>query len=348
MGRYLQKHAILIALVTGAAAVVLLALGFLDTKEATEGNMMGRAQGAAKDTIKQYKDLRAYYTANVVADVKASGSVRIGVAHKDDAKMIPLPATMIHDLSALSAQNGTEASRFDLYSAFPFPGRTSRRLDAYQNDAIAYFSANPDPNAVFTRVEEVEGRTVLRASVADFMSAQACVDCHNTHPDSPKKDWKLGDVRGVLEVSVPMTTQIAAQNSVWSTAAWYVGGAFALLVAGAGVLELFVVRMRRDAGRARDRLAVVAAGNLAVRLSEGEDEIGRVCGSANLLVAELEAAMRTVQQSAHAVARSTQEITRGNQDLASRTDEQASALEETSASLEEISGTVRSNAENTE
>ena len=30
----------------------------------------------------------------------------------------------------------------------------------------------------------------------------ACVACHNAHPDSPKKDWKVGDVRGIQEISV--------------------------------------------------------------------------------------------------------------------------------------------------
>jgi class 3 adenylate cyclase len=28
------------------------------------------------------------------------------------------------------------------------------------------------------------------------------VSCHNVHPDSPKQDWKVGDVRGIQEVSV--------------------------------------------------------------------------------------------------------------------------------------------------
>jgi class 3 adenylate cyclase len=35
-----------------------------------------------------------------------------------------------------------------------------------------------------------------------------CVSCHNTHPESPKRDWKIGDVRGIQEVSI--TQPIAA------------------------------------------------------------------------------------------------------------------------------------------
>jgi class 3 adenylate cyclase len=31
---------------------------------------------------------------------------------------------------------------------------------------------------------------------------QPCVNCHNSHPESPKTDWKVGDVRGIQEVSI--------------------------------------------------------------------------------------------------------------------------------------------------
>ena len=40
------------------------------------------------------------------------------------------------------------------------------------------------------------------------MMGPACVSCHNSHPESPKRDWKVGDVRGIQEVSI--TQPIAA------------------------------------------------------------------------------------------------------------------------------------------
>ena len=45
--------------------------------------------------------------------------------------------------------------------------------------------------------------------VAPVIMAQACVSCHNSHPESPKKDWKTGDVRGIQEVTI---TQPVAAN----------------------------------------------------------------------------------------------------------------------------------------
>ena len=44
------------------------------------------------------------------------------------------------------------------------------------------------------------------------MQAQACVDCHNSWPGTPKNDWQLGDVRGVLEVVTPITNAMAGNR----------------------------------------------------------------------------------------------------------------------------------------
>ena len=42
--------------------------------------------------------------------------------------------------------------------------------------------------------------------------AAPCVNCHNTHPDSPKRDWKVGDVRGIEEFTInqPIAAHIFA------------------------------------------------------------------------------------------------------------------------------------------
>jgi adenylate cyclase len=37
---------------------------------------------------------------------------------------------------------------------------------------------------------------------------ESCVLCHNTHPDTPRRDWKVGDVRGVLELIRPLDRDI--------------------------------------------------------------------------------------------------------------------------------------------
>ena len=50
---------------------------------------------------------------------------------------------------------------------------------------------------------EIHGEPVVRYAQARIMK-QSCVDCHNTHPLSDRRDWKVGDVRGVLEIIRPL------------------------------------------------------------------------------------------------------------------------------------------------
>ena len=56
--------------------------------------------------------------------------------------------------------------------------------------------------------ESISNQDYVRVAIADRLVAKACVSCHNNHQNTPKNDWKLGDVRGVLEVSSPINLQI--------------------------------------------------------------------------------------------------------------------------------------------
>ena len=38
---------------------------------------------------------------------------------------------------------------------------------------------------------------------------ETCVQCHNGHDDSTKKDWKVGEVVGVLEIIRPLDRDTA-------------------------------------------------------------------------------------------------------------------------------------------
>src|SRR5262249_19040032 len=50
---------------------------------------------------------------------------------------------------------------------------------------------------------ELGGQPVVRFAQARIME-RSCVECHSTHPQSPRKDWQIGDVRGGLEIIRPL------------------------------------------------------------------------------------------------------------------------------------------------
>ncbi len=93
-----------------------------------------------------------------------------------------------------------------LYSNYPFPWRTDGGpQDDFQRRALDELGERPqEPIIEFT---EMEGRPVLRYATARLMQ-ESCVHCHNNHPQSLKKDWQVGDVRGVLEIIRPLNADM--------------------------------------------------------------------------------------------------------------------------------------------
>jgi methyl-accepting chemotaxis protein len=159
---------------------------------------------ANQQVAAQFKTIRGYYSEFVVNKALQTGTIKASHDHQGKDGVIPIPATLMHDISALLATSDTSVS---LYSIYPFPGRRDRKLDEFQTEAWNFLVANP--KAVFSREVVQNGRHIVRTGVADTMSAQSCVNCHNADPNSPKRDWNLGDVRGVLEVASVIDPQIA-------------------------------------------------------------------------------------------------------------------------------------------
>ena len=132
-------------------------------------------------------------------------------------------------MSELLSKKGADTVKLRLYSPYPFPNRANQVLDQFAQDAIAFFEKNPDET--FIRKEKMGDQEMVRVALADRLVAEACVNCHNTRHDTPKNDWKLNDVRGVLEVISPIDTQLAANSSMLNKVMGITGFAVILVVA---------------------------------------------------------------------------------------------------------------------
>ncbi len=44
----------------------------------------------------------------------------------------------------------------------------------------------------------------FQAIYADQAVTKACIDCHNKHPLSPKRNFKLNDVMGGIVITIPL------------------------------------------------------------------------------------------------------------------------------------------------
>ncbi|MEH6402318.1 MAG: methyl-accepting chemotaxis protein [Sneathiella sp.] len=207
----------------------------------TQNSAREEALSSSAEMVAQFKTLRGYYTKNIIKKVLASSDIKPSIDHAGKEGTIPLPATLIHDMSELLQKQNTSIS---LYSAYPFPNRATRKLDDFQKEAWAFLQKNP--KKTFSKEETKNGERILRVASADTMSAQGCVNCHNSRPDTPKDDWKLGDVRGVLEVSKNIEGQLAAGQKV--------GNIIILILLAIGILlvGIFILVSRKISGNVED------------------------------------------------------------------------------------------------
>jgi signal transduction histidine kinase/ActR/RegA family two-component response regulator len=177
------------------------------------------AQEQAQETLerallRQAQDImkfRNFYAADIMAPAQSHGA-RVSHDYKDHPGTLPLPATMVIELGHFFNQQEF-GSRMAYYSDMPFPWRAAdRQLDGFQQNALLALRNNP--NQAYIREEQRDGQTVVRLALADRMQ-EACVNCHNNYPGSPFTQWKVGQVRGVLEVSMPvLATQTTTQSLI--------------------------------------------------------------------------------------------------------------------------------------
>jgi hypothetical protein len=59
-----------------------------------------------------------------------------------------------------------------------------------------------DPTRHHYAEEALPTGRYLTAVYADRASSPACVDCHNNHQDSPRHDFKVGEVMGAIVIRI--------------------------------------------------------------------------------------------------------------------------------------------------
>jgi class 3 adenylate cyclase len=191
--------------VTGILVTLLLAAlplaVWLDLKNLADAALRRQA-GDLNSVI---SSVRAYYASNVVGRVLAHpGATQVVHNYETIPGAIPIPATLSLELGkVISEQQQNISYRF--VSDFPFKNRAPHQLDDFEKASLQSLRDNPDQKIVDAANSLFSDRVRL---IAPVIMGPACVSCHNVHPESPKHDWKVGDVRGIQEVAI--TQPIAA------------------------------------------------------------------------------------------------------------------------------------------
>lgn len=182
------------------ALVVILLAGlpfavWLDLRDLTEDAL--RRQAADLNSV--ITSIRSYYATNVVGRVvAAAGSTKVLPNYMDVPGAIPVPATLSIELGHVIGQYQSNII-YRFVSDFPFKNRAPHVLDSFEQQTLA--ALRQKPNQQFTKVSRSLFSDSVR-QIVPIVMGQTCVDCHNSEPDSPKRDWQVGDIRGIQELSV--------------------------------------------------------------------------------------------------------------------------------------------------
>jgi hypothetical protein len=150
--------------------------------------------------------VNALYSSEVVERVQSHGIV-VSHDYLTRTGAIPLPATFTIESGQQIGERSKTGMSFRLYSDSPFRSRRDGGpKDDFERYALAELRRHPD--VPVSRFEPFRGRASLRYATARRMQAN-CIGCHNGDPNSTKRDWKVGDVGGVLEIIRPLDRDIA-------------------------------------------------------------------------------------------------------------------------------------------
>lgn len=148
---------------------------------------------------------RTVYTKKIVNRLVKKEKVIKASEHFEDDQALALPAQMFRFGSELAMERSkgmpdVEFS-YSLQSLWPINKQNAPKTKA-EKKGLKYVADNPGKN--FYTTEKLGGRKYFTAVYADTGVAPVCISCHNKHPDTPKSDFKIGDVMGGVVIRIPV------------------------------------------------------------------------------------------------------------------------------------------------
>ena len=141
---------------------------------------------------------RALWTEEIVARGKAVGLSFDEHWRDPGVQAGPLPAQFLRE----TAQDLERSSfQLGLFLGSPYPINPANKFSGDQEQRFAAMQPDGAPQFFFDASTKR-----YTAMFADRAVSEACVQCHDTHPASPKRDWKLHDMMGATTWIYPEAT----------------------------------------------------------------------------------------------------------------------------------------------
>jgi hypothetical protein len=184
----------------GAAAIVgsMMLAGCNESATAKSSGIEPKAMADALHAVMESD--RTVYTRYIVNRLAVKEKVIKASEHWEDDKALVLPAQMFRYGAEMVAEKTSDFS-YSLLSLWPVNKQNSPKTDI-EKEGLKYIAENPGKN--YYGEETLGDKKYFTAVYADTAVAQACISCHNEHKDSPRSDFKMGEVMGGVVIRIPM------------------------------------------------------------------------------------------------------------------------------------------------
>ena len=145
---------------------------------------------------------RSVYSKHVVYRLQDVEEVIKASEHWDNQKALPLPAQMFRMSSELVAKQ-TDSFSYALLSKWPLNKESGPKTEV---EAAGLDDVAKNPSRPFYGRETIGDVEHFIAVYADVAVSPSCVTCHNAHEDSPRTDFKQGEVMGGVVIRIPLKT----------------------------------------------------------------------------------------------------------------------------------------------
>jgi len=148
---------------------------------------------------------RTIYTKTIVNRLVKKEKVIKASEHFNDDKALALPAQMFRFGAELVEKRSKSLPdvnfTYSLQSLWPINKQNAPKTDA-EKAGLKFVAENKGKN--YYTEETLGGKKYFTAVYADTGVAPVCVSCHNGHKDTPKRDFKIGDVMGGVVIRIPI------------------------------------------------------------------------------------------------------------------------------------------------
>ena len=198
--KHLRKTALSLGL---AASTVALTAAIAGPDAGSTPSITPKAMADALHLVMESD--RTVYTQKIVNRLVKKEKVITASEHFEDDKELVLPAQMFRFGSELVAKRAEDMPdvkfSYSLQSLWPVNTQNAPKTEA-EKAGLKYVAENKGKN--YYTEETLGGQKYFTAVYPDVGVAPVCVSCHNEHKDSPRRDFKLGDVMGGVVIRIPL------------------------------------------------------------------------------------------------------------------------------------------------